>query len=239
MIHRTAQCSHVEAQGVQKRQLFSYCNLPVEDHVVVIIKRQISTEQSEEQHPHTPHISLGEKHHLSSVFQREIQRLMLQWIWARKHKPDDLWHTRLTRCFHGQTDAEFVWNKQSLLQKSRPWFAALPLSQCRLSPGWAQEQHMQDFHSMSWAHNPNLPEMRQTDESSKLPGTMFYPLLAHLHSLLWQEIDSRISHNLRLCLCTFGFAHNPKSISFKLWSSSINKFSCRAEKSQKNEWADI
>lgn len=64
MIHRTAQCSNVEAQGVQKRQLFSYCNLPVEDHAVVIIKRQISTEQSEEQHPHTPHISLGEKHHL-------------------------------------------------------------------------------------------------------------------------------------------------------------------------------
>lgn len=58
---------------------------------------------------------------------------------------------------------------------------------------------------------------------------MFLPLLFHLHSLGRQEIDSGFSHNLRLCLCTFGFAHNPKSISFKLWSSSISKFSCRAK----------
>lgn len=33
------------------------------------------------------------------------------------------------------------------------------------------------------------------------------------------------------CLYTFGFAHNPKSISFKLWSSSISKFSYK-EKSR-------
>lgn len=52
-----------------KYSFFSYCNLPVEDHAVVIIKRQISTEQREEQHPHTPHISLGVKHNLSSMFQ--------------------------------------------------------------------------------------------------------------------------------------------------------------------------
>lgn len=39
-----------------------YCDLPVEDHAVVIIKGQVSTEQSEQQHSHTPHISLEVTH---------------------------------------------------------------------------------------------------------------------------------------------------------------------------------
>lgn len=41
----------------------SHCNLPVEDHAVVIIKGQVSAEQSEQQHSHTPHISLEVTHH--------------------------------------------------------------------------------------------------------------------------------------------------------------------------------
>lgn len=40
-----------------------YGNLPVEDHAVLIIKRQVSTEQSEQQHSHTPHISLEVAQH--------------------------------------------------------------------------------------------------------------------------------------------------------------------------------
>lgn len=149
----------------------------------------------------------------------------------------DLWHPRLTRTLRGQTDAEFAWNKQTWLQHSRPWCcSALPLSQCTLFPGWVQEQHMQDFHNRSSTHNPNLPEIRQMHESAELLGKRFSAALFQFHSLVWQETDSRFSHNVRVYLHTFGFAHNPKSISFKLWSSSINKFSCRAEKSPKNEW---
>lgn len=34
----------------------------------------------------------------------------------------------------------------------------------------------------------------------------------------------------RIWLSTFGLAHSPKSISFKLWSSSINKFSYSSER---------
>ena len=34
-------------------------DLPVEDHAVVVVEGQVSTEEGEEQHPHAPHVSLG------------------------------------------------------------------------------------------------------------------------------------------------------------------------------------
>lgn len=39
-----------------------------------------------------------------------------------------------------------------------------------------------------------------------------------------------IGNRTRTCRCTLGFAHSPKSISFKLWSSSISRFSYKWEK---------
>lgn len=45
----------------------SYRNLPVEGHAVLVIKRQVSTEQSEEEHTHTPNICLEVTHHTARV----------------------------------------------------------------------------------------------------------------------------------------------------------------------------
>lgn len=49
-------------------QQHSYSNFPVEDHAVVVIEGQVSTEQSEQKHSHTPHISLEVTHH-TAIFQ--------------------------------------------------------------------------------------------------------------------------------------------------------------------------
>lgn len=133
----------------------------------------------------------------SGDFTAQLQWLMPQWIWSRNHKKVDLWHPRLTRSFHGQTDAEFVWNNQTLLQKSWSWFySALPPSQCTLFPEWVQEQHMQDFHNMSWVHNPNLPEMTKTNVwIIWITCKTVLPVLFHLHGCVWQEIDFRFSQS--------------------------------------------
>lgn len=73
-------------------QQISYCNLPVEDHAVVIIKRQVSAEQSEQQHPHTPHISLDVTHH-TAIFQLQVLQPGFHSSVAPSHAPANMIRT--------------------------------------------------------------------------------------------------------------------------------------------------
>lgn len=130
---------------IQEKQQCSYCNLPVKDHAVVIIKGEVSTEQSEQQHPHAPYISLEVTHNTPAAeCYRKDFWVMHQLTWSGHHGRAKLSYFKAVNIEH-----------------------VLPLIQCMLFPGWVQGQRMQDSHNKSSAHNPNHPEQKQPHDNMR------------------------------------------------------------------------
>lgn len=159
----------------------SYCNLPVEDHAVVVIKGQVSTEQSKQQHSHTPHVSLEVTHtHTHSSISASSVRVGISQLSCTESCTSEYDQYTMKKAAS--------WNRQVIMtfsEKQMQWFVGLseykslnynlggssceqliayllPLNQYMLFPGWVQEQRTQGCHSTSWAHNSNLPEREIT-----------------------------------------------------------------------------
>lgn len=108
-----------------------------------------------------------------------------------------------------QTDVAFVWKKQTLCHGSG---STLPESYL-----WANVRFpLDEFRSSICRTSTTCHELiTQTSlrENKCNDHQSYSEQCICLYTFVWT------------CLYTFGFAHNPKSISFKLWSSSISKFS--------------
>lgn len=95
-----------------------YCNLSVEDHAVFIIKGQVSTEKSEQQYSHTPHISLEVTHH---TFQLQVLKPGFHSSVALSHAP-----ANIIRTPGKNTTAKHTGNHQSWWRQKVLWVEMRP-----------------------------------------------------------------------------------------------------------------
>lgn len=119
---------------------------------------------------YTPHSTISALCH-SWDFTAQLHWVMPQRVWSGPHEKAELCYRQVTmiptilwknNCKFCGLNEDKSLNQMVLVHNS---VCSSPLNRYTLSPGWVQEPHRQDSHSMSSAHNSNLPGRGKNSQS--------------------------------------------------------------------------